>query len=68
MHHTSRGWQNIIHVCGVINSVLTVFGAVLIGSQNYGVGVAMMVVGAVVLRITSEVDYHKWRELIKEQR
>lgn len=68
MHHTSRGWQNILHICGIINSVLTVIGAVLIGSQKYSIGIIMMIIAAIVLRITSEVDYKKWRELIKEQK
>lgn len=67
MHHTSRGWQNILHICGIINSVLTVVGAVLIGGQNYSIGIIMMVIAAAVLRVTSEVDYRKWQQLIKEK-
>jgi len=68
MPHTSRGWQNILHITGTLYSVMTIGGAVLIGSQNYAIGVTMMFIGALATRITSEIDYRKWTQLFKEQK
>ncbi len=67
MHHTSRGWQNIIHILGLTYSILTISGAVLIGSQNYMVGIVLMIIGAIATRMTSEVEFRKQQSLFDEK-
>lgn len=64
----SRSWQNILHITGVIYSSLTISGAVLIGSQNYTVGLTMMIIGAIAVRITSEVEFRKQCQLFSENK
>ncbi len=64
-HHTSRNYQNILHISGGIYSFFTILGAVLIGKDNI-LGVPLMIIGAVMTRITSEIEYRKQEQLLNE--
>ncbi len=66
-HHTSRNYQNILHISGTLYSFLTIFGAVLIGKGN-NLGIIIMIIGAAMTRITSEIEYRKQEQLFKEFR
>lgn len=65
-HHTSRKYQNIIHIMGTIHSFLMIFGAVIVGSGNIVSGGMIMVTGSVVMRISAELEYRKQTQLFKE--
>ena len=67
-HHTSRKYQNILHISGSIYSFLMIFGAVLIGKNNYITGILLMIIGAAMTRVTSEIEFRKQTELFKEFR
>ena len=67
-HHTSRKYQNILHISGALYSFLMIFGAVLIGKNNYIIGILLMIIGAAMTRITSEIEFRKQTELFKEFR
>lgn len=67
-HHTSRNYQNILHISGALYSFLMIFGAVLIGKNNYIIGILLMIIGAVMTRITSEIEFRKQTQLFKEFR
>ncbi len=64
--HTSRTYQNILHISGVLYSFLTIFGAILVGKNEYISGTILMIIGAAMTRITSEVEFRKQTQLLKE--
>jgi len=68
MSRTSRKYQNILHISGGLYSFLTIFGAVLIGKDNYLIGIILMTIGATMTRITSEIEFRKQTQLFKEFR
>lgn len=65
-HHDSRKYQNILHISGSLYSFLTILGAVLIGKNNVIIGIVIMIIGAIMTRITSEIEYRKQTQLFKE--
>lgn len=67
-HHTSRKYQSYLHISGILYSFLTIFGAILVGKNNYTIGITIMVIGAILARISSELEYRKQSQLFKEFR
>ena len=68
-HHTSRRYQNILHISGTLYSFLTILGAVLIGGkENISLGITLMLTGAAMTRVTSEIEYRKQEQLFREFR
>ena len=68
-HHTSRRYQNVLHISGTLYSFLTILGAVLIGGkENISLGIVLMVTGAAMTRVTSEIEYRKQEQLFREFR
>lgn len=61
----SRGYQNSLHVIGATSSLLTILGAVVVGSGNLW-GVVLMFVGAIFTRMSSEIEFRKMKMIIKE--
>jgi len=69
MSHTSRKYQNILHVSGGLYSFLTILGAVLIGGrENIVLGIILMASGAAMTRVTSEIEFRKQTQLFREFR
>ena len=66
VNHTSRKYQNILHISGSLYSILTILGALLIGKENYTLGLFLMAAGAIFIRITSEIEYQKQTQLFRE--
>lgn len=64
--HTSRSYQNILHISGVLYSFLTILGAILIGKNEYISGTILMIIGAAMTRMTSEIEFRKQTQLLKE--
>lgn len=62
----SRLLQNILHIVGIVSSSLTVIGAVYVGKGSYW-GIILMVFSALVLRISSEIEYMKVSSLMSEK-
>lgn len=67
-HHTSRKYQNMLHTSGSIYALLTIIGAVLIGKDHTLIGIILMITGAAMTRVTSEIEYRKQIQLFKEFR
>lgn len=65
MNKTSRQYQNLIHTFGSMVTVLTVTGVMLIGKDKF-IGVIILVVGGILTRFLSEIEYIKQEELFKE--
>lgn len=62
----SRQYQNILHFVGIISSLSTISGAVLIGGGKF-YGILLMIFGAICTRITSEIEFTKMGKLMEEK-
>ena len=62
----SRKYQNILHVVGAAGSLLTIFGAVLVGAGTW-YGVILMLIGALFTRLTSEIEFRKQTLIVGEK-
>jgi len=51
---------------GIIASVCMIFGAVTIGMGNF-IGILIMVVGAILQRVTSEIEFRKQTGIVGEK-
>ncbi len=61
----SRSYQNILHFVGATSSFLTIFGVFVVGSGNM-LGIVIMLMGAIFTRISSEIEFRKMREIVRE--
>ena len=61
----SRQYQNILHLVGATSSFLTIFGVFVMGAGNMW-GVVLMIIGAIFTRISSEIEFRKMREIVRE--
>jgi hypothetical protein len=62
----SRNYQNTLHLVGATSSLLTIFGAVLVGAGSY-YGVILMLMGAIFTRLTSEIEFRKQTLIVGEK-
>ncbi len=62
----ARNYQNALHFVGATSSFLTIFGVFVMGSGNAW-GIALMVIGACFTRISSEIEFRKMREIVREK-
>ncbi len=62
----SRQYQNLLHCIGAMSSLLTIFGAVMVGAGNI-LGLLLMICGAIFTRISSEIEFRKMREIVREK-
>lgn len=61
----SRQYQNVLHLVGATSSFLTILGVFVVGSGNMW-GIVVMLAGACFTRISSEIEFRKMREIVRE--
>jgi hypothetical protein len=61
----ARNYQNLLHFVGATSSFLTIFGVFIVGSGNMW-GIVIMLTGAIFTRISSEIEFRKMREIVRE--
>jgi len=62
----SRALQNYLHIVGIVASTCIILGAVTIGAGNF-VGILIMIVGAILQRVTSEIEFRKQTGIVGEK-
>ena len=62
----SRSLQNCLHIVGVIASTFIILGAVTIGKGDMN-GILIMVFGAILQRLTSEIEFQKQTNIVGEK-
>ncbi len=62
----ARKYQNALHFVGATSSFLTICGVFMLGSGNV-YGLIVMIMGAILTRISSEIEFRKMREIVREK-
>jgi len=62
----ARNYQNALHFVGATSSFLTIFGVFMVGSGDVR-GILLMIFGAILTRVSSEIEFRKMREIVRER-
>lgn len=63
---SSRYYQNVIHIIGGLHGISLILTGVFVGKDNYVIGLMFATFTLLSSRISSEMEYRKQIEILKE--